>query len=127
MEPRLRLWVTFGERTKFGDGRARLLERIDRLGSINKAVAEAGMSYRTAWGYIQELERAAGFTFLERRPGGGGSGGARLTREGRAFLDRYWAFRKGLESVMVSQFDAAFRRPASRRPSASRPRTPRAK
>jgi len=118
MQPKLKVWVTFGQQTKFGDGRARLLELIDELGSINKAVARIGMSYRTAWGYIRELESAAGFRFLERRPGGGTHGGARLTTEGRRFLQRYWHFRNGLERVTDRQFAVAFkgiRRPRVRR------------
>jgi molybdate transport system regulatory protein len=124
MEPRVKLWVAFGARTKFGDGRARLLELIDRHGSISKAVAATGMSYRAAWGYIQELEEAAGFAFLERRPGGGGRGGARLTPEGRAFLERYRTFRSGLDAVVRRQFDAVFGHPPARRPRRARGRPP---
>lgn len=111
MEPRLKIWVAFDQKTKFGDGRAQLLELIDELGSINKAVSRFGMSYRTAWGYIRELESAAGFRFLERRPGGGAQGGARLTKDGRRFLRRYWDFRKGLERVVTDHFARAFKAP----------------
>ena len=50
--PKLKLWVVFDERVKVGDGRAELLELIDELGSIKKAVARTGMSYRAAWGYL---------------------------------------------------------------------------
>jgi len=109
MEPKLKIWVAFDQKTKFGDGRARLLELIDQLGSINKAVSRFGMSYRTAWGYIRELESAAGFQFLERRPGGGAQGGARLTKDGQRFLRCYWDFRKGLDSVVIRQFARAFK------------------
>jgi molybdate transport system regulatory protein len=108
VQPKLRLWVAFDDRTKFGDGRAQLLELIDQLGSINQAVARIGMSYRSAWGYIRELEKAAGFQFLERRPGGGARGGARLTREGRQFLERYRKFRRGLDRVVGREFARAF-------------------
>jgi molybdate transport system regulatory protein len=115
MEPKLKVWVVFGDQTKFGDGRARLLELIDHLGSINKAVARFGMSYRTAWGYIRELETAAGFRLLRRTRGGGVQGGTRLTAEGREFLQRYWAFRRGLEGVASRRFARAFkRRPVAR-------------
>ncbi len=114
MEPKLKVWVVFGNQTKFGDGRAQLLELIDQLGSINKAVARFGMSYRTAWGYIRELENAAGFPLLRRTPGGGTHGGTRLTTEGRQFLQQYWAFRRGLEGVASRQFAQAFKRRRAR-------------
>jgi molybdate transport system regulatory protein len=110
MQPRLKVWVVFGERVKFGDGRAELLARIDTLGSLKKAVIEAGMSYRNAWGYLRELERAAGFRILERTPGGGAGGGTRLTPEGRAFLDRYREFRRGLDDVVARRFRRALLR-----------------
>ena len=51
----------FGDELKFGDGRARLLELIDSRGSLKKAAREMEMSYRNAWGFLRDLERAAGF------------------------------------------------------------------
>lgn len=98
----------FGGRTKLGDGRARLFALIDELGSIQQAVTRMGMSYRAAWGYIRELEAAAGFAFLVRRPGGGATGGARLTTEGRAFLACYRRFRRSLEEQAARRFTRAF-------------------
>jgi molybdate transport system regulatory protein len=104
----MKVWVHFGPRTKLGEGRVRLLELIDQHGSINKAVAELEMSYRNAWGYIRELEHAAGFRFVDRRPGGGSAGGAELTPEARRFLRRYRAFRTSLDDVVTRSFTAAF-------------------
>src|SRR5262249_3527855 len=69
LAPRVKVWVIVGGSVKFGRGRADLLEAVAETGSLQKAVARFGMSYRSAWGYFQELERAAGFKFFERRPG----------------------------------------------------------
>lgn len=110
MRPKFRVWVVFGDRAKLGDGRARLLELIDELGSIKKAVARFGMSYRSAWGYLKELERAAGFKLLTRTPGGGPLGGTRLTKAGRRFLDRYWRFSRGAEAAITRQFAKSFKK-----------------
>jgi molybdate transport system regulatory protein len=111
LRPRVKIWVVLPNGTKLGDGRARLFELIDEVGSIRKAVAQMGMSYRAAWGYIRELESAAGFKFLTRKPGGGGTGGARLTKEARAFLTRYRRFRNSLDLLAQRRFARAFRRP----------------
>ncbi len=108
MRPKLKVWVVFGDRVKFGDGRARLLELIDELGSIKQAVARVGMSYRSAWGYLRELEEAAGFKLLERRPGAGPRSGARLTDEGKAFVRRYRRFRAGLDRAAARDFTRSF-------------------
>lgn len=98
----------FGEQLKFGDGRARLLELIEERGSLRKAAAEFEMSYRNAWGYLRELERAAGFKFVERVPGGGPRSGMRLTKAGKRFLARYRRFRSGLDGAVKRHFERAF-------------------
>ena len=109
MRPKLKVWIVFDAGVKFGDGRADLLELIDRLGSLQKAVAEVGMSYRSAWGYLRELERAAGFKFVERAPGAGPRSGMRLTPAGRQFVERYRRFRAGLDTAMRREFERTFR------------------
>lgn len=110
MRFKLKVWVVFGGRVKFGDGRADLLQLIDELGSIQQAVARIGMSYRNAWGYLRELERAAGFKFLERRPGGGPGGGTKLTVKGKEFLARYRRFRRGVDAATGRRFARTFSR-----------------
>ena len=107
--PRLKLWVVFGGRVKFGEGRAELLEAVERLGSFKRAVEGMGMSYRAAWGYFRDLERAAGVKFLERHPGRGPEGGTRLTLEGRRFVKNYRRFRKGLDGLVERHFRRSFR------------------
>src|SRR6266436_1902174 len=107
--PRLKLWVVFGDSVKFGEGRAELLEAVERLGSFKKAVERMGMSYRAAWGYFRDLERVAGVKFLERHPGRGPGGGTRLTPEGRRFVTRYRHFRTGLDTLVERHFKKSFR------------------
>jgi len=105
---KLKVWVVLGGRVKFGDGRAQLLERVAALGSFKKAVEEFGMSYRAAWGYFRELERAAGTALLERHPGGGPAGGTRLTAEGHRFVQQYRRFRRDLDAEVARRFRRAF-------------------
>jgi molybdate transport system regulatory protein len=107
-ELKLRVWIVIGGRVKLGDGRAALLERIDALGSIKKAVTEAGMSYRNVWGYLRELERAAGTKLLARRAGGGPDSGTHLTPEGKRLLARYRRVRQALTAAGDRQFSQEF-------------------
>jgi molybdate transport system regulatory protein len=109
MKPKVKVWVTFSDELKLGDGRARLLELIGKRGSLQRAAKEFEMSYRNAWGYLRELERAAGFKFVKRVPGGGPQSGMRLTKEAKRFLARYWKFREGLDGAVQRNFDRAFR------------------
>ena len=111
LAPKLKVWVVLADQVQFGYGRAQLLRAIDDLGSIRKAAAQFGMSYRRVWGYLQELEAAAGFPFLARRVGGWGHGGAALTPEGRAFLTQYEAFREQVEALAQQHFAVCFPAP----------------
>jgi molybdate transport system regulatory protein len=108
VKAKFKVWVVFDDTVKFGQGRAALLRLIDELGSIKQAVERFEMSYRNAWGYLRELERAAGFRLLERQPGGSRTAGTRLTPQGREFLDRYDRFERNLESSMVRCFERTF-------------------
>jgi molybdate transport system regulatory protein len=107
-ELKLRVWIVIGGRVKFGDGRAALLQRIDELGSIKKAVAEVGMSYRNVWGYLRELERAAGAKLLVRQAGGGAGSGTCLTPAGKALLARYRRVRRALTTAGERRFAQEF-------------------
>jgi molybdate transport system regulatory protein len=109
VKPKLRVWIVFDERLKLGEGRARLLELIDERGSLRQAAAEFGLSYRTAWGYLRELEKAAGFMLVERAPGGTLRSGMRLTAKGREFLACYRTFQRSLDSVVARHFERAFK------------------
>jgi molybdate transport system regulatory protein len=122
VKPRVKVWVVFGDHLKFGEGRARLLAAIDEAGSLKQAVEQFGMSYRNAWGYLRELEAAAGFKFLERAPGGRPGGGMRLTPRGRQFVAQFWEFRGAVETVSRRRFPRAFRAGtgAARDPGAAR-------
>jgi molybdate transport system regulatory protein len=104
-----KFWVTLGPRTLFGDGKAELLEAVDRLGSLRQASLSMGMSYRYAWGLLRELDEAAGFKFLEH------SGTAprtklHLTDDGRRFLQAYRTFRGPLDGMTERAFRRVFRR-----------------
>jgi len=109
MKPKSKVWIVFEDEVKFGDGRADLLDLIDELGSIKQAVARFGMSYRNAWGYLRDLEKAAGFPLLQRGPGGSPGSGTRLTRQGRQFLDRYRRFRAAVDTDVIRRFGQTFR------------------
>lgn len=102
-----KVWLTIGPYTLFGDGKADLLEAVDRLGSLRSAAKSMGMSYRHAWGWLRELDKAAGFAFLEHT-GTGPRTNLRLTDNGRQFIAAYRRFRKALNKVIEARFHRVF-------------------
>jgi len=104
---RAKFQLSFGPRTLFGDGKARLLEEVDRLGSLRAAAASMDMSYRHAWGLLRELEQAAGIALLEHAAPGPRSR-LRLTPEGRRLLAAWHAFRDPLDELVSRHFRRHF-------------------
>ena len=66
-----------------------LLEAIDATGSINKAAATAGYSYKGAWLLLETASNLAHAQLTERITGGSGGGGTRLTPAAHALLEAW--------------------------------------
>lgn len=90
--PVLRIRIVFGDAEMIGPGKAELLERIDRTGSIAAAGREMSMSYKRAWQLIGTLNAMFREPLVDSTRGGPGGGGAVLTEAGRAVLRLYRAF-----------------------------------
>ena len=82
MAARLTLRIDLGPDQAIGPGKIRLLEAIERAGSISKAGRALGMSYRRAWLLVEELNKMFAEPLVTARPGGPKGGGAALTSAG---------------------------------------------
>lgn len=92
--PALRIRIVFGESDWIGPGKAELLERIARTGSIAAAGREMGMSYKRAWMLIETLNAMFAEPLVRSTRGGPGGGGAVLTETGQTVLDAYRAVQR---------------------------------
>jgi len=86
---RLTLRVDFGGDRSIGPGKIRLLESIERTGSISQAGRELGMSYRRAWLLIDDMNQCFKQAVVSARPGGSQGGGATLTGFGTELVRDY--------------------------------------
>ena len=100
--PRLR--VLFSELTALGPGRAELMERIARTGSISAAAREMGMSYRRAWLLVEATNSAFIEPLVSTNTGGSGGGGAQLTDFGMSILARYRAMELKAAQALAADF-----------------------
>ena len=107
MELKAKFWIENKGEVVLGGGKAALLLTVDRLGSIQRAADEFGMSYRHAWGAIKKLEHRAGFKLLETKLGGK-DGGARLTPKGKAFIVKVDSLLTDLQAIVKKQFKREF-------------------
>ncbi len=66
--------------------RLALLDAIGRLGSINAAAKEVGITYKGAWEAVEAMNNLAGARLVAARHGGSGGGGAELTDAGHEIV-----------------------------------------
>ena len=103
MEIKAKFWIENKGEVVLGVGKAALLLAVDRLGSIQGAAEEFGMSYRHAWGAIKRIERRAGLKILDIRLGGR-DGGTQLTTKGKVFVQTTDALFKDLQTLVGKRF-----------------------
>jgi molybdate transport system regulatory protein len=91
---RSKIWVEDANgKVVFGLGRYRILEAVQRLGSLQAAAQELKMSYRAIWGRISATERRLGKPLLVREPRG-----SRLTPLGETLLKQFQRLLKIVET-----------------------------
>ena len=94
-DPRFRIRILFGPDRMMGPGKADLLERIARTGSIAGAGREMGMSYKRAWQLVEVMNTMFAEPLVHSSRGGAKGGGASVTETGEKVLAAY----RGLEEV----------------------------
>ncbi len=86
---RLSLRIEFKDWGAIGPGKIKLLEQIERHGSISAAGRAMGMSYRRAWLLVESLNRRFKKKLVTTERGGGHGGGAALTAFGQEVVRHY--------------------------------------
>lgn len=82
-----------------------LLQAIDATGSINKAAATAGYSYKGAWLVLETASNLAHAPLTERATGGVGGGGTRLTPAAHALIAA-WQHLQAAHTTFLREQDA---------------------
>jgi molybdate transport system regulatory protein len=122
-DTRLTLRVDFGASRSIGPGKIRLLEAVDRTGSISQAGRALGMSYRRAWLLIDDMNRNFRQAVVSARPGGAQGGGAVVTEFGTELVRNYRAIETAAADaarLQLRSLEAALRK--SPRVNTSEPR-----
>ena len=104
-ETKLTLRVDFGPSGSIGPGKIRLLEAIQRTGSISQAGRALGMSYRRAWLLIDDMNQCFREPVVTTQSGGAQGGGAALTPFGQDLIETY----RAIEAQAISATKARLR------------------
>lgn len=102
MEAELSLHIRLQQKLFADPRRIELLKRVQQTGSISQGAKLAGISYKSAWDAINEMNQMADETLVARATGGKGGGGATLTRYGERLLQLFHL----MEQIQQKAFDA---------------------
>lgn len=101
MQADLSLILKLQQRLFADPRRIELLKQIAATGSISQGAKAAGISYKSAWDAINEMNTLADRTLVERATGGKGGGGAQVTAYGERLIQLYAL----LEQIQQKAFD----------------------
>lgn len=82
------------------DSRIRLLEAIDRCGSLNRAAREVPLSYKAAWDALEAMNNLSPEPLVHRSTGGAGGGGTKLTDYARRLIGLYRAMESSQQEIL---------------------------
>ncbi len=89
MQAEILLTLKLQDRLFADPRRIALLKQIDHTGSISQGAKLAGISYKSAWDAINDMNQLTDQTLVERATGGKGGGGAHLTPYGYRLIQLY--------------------------------------
>ncbi len=84
-----------------GDVRIRLLEAIERHGSLSGAAKSVPLSYKAAWDAVEAMNAAAGNPVVDRVAGGRHGGGTTLTPYGARLIAMYRAIEREYQEALA--------------------------
>ena len=101
-----------------GPGKAELIARIGRTGSISAAARTMGMSYRRAWQLVEALNKTYRERVITTAIGGTRGGGARVTAFGERLVTQFRAMEEKASKAIAAdlrRFTGHLRKPKKHR------------
>lgn len=109
MQPRTRVFLYTDDGIRFfGEGPYRLLQGIESCGSLRSSAASMDMAYSKAFTILKRAEDCLGFPLTEKKIGGVGGGGSRLTPQAKEFMKKYEQYRAACYDASRKYFDEFF-------------------
>jgi molybdate transport system regulatory protein len=99
---RLSIRIVLADGSKLGPAKIALLEAIHAQGSISGAARAIGLSHRSSWLWVQEINRILCEPAVATEIGGRNYGGAVLTPIGTQIVDLYRAIEASAFTAAIS-------------------------
>jgi molybdate transport repressor ModE-like protein len=106
IQPEYKVWFsTLDGKGILGDGKWKILKKIQESGSLVQACEELGITYRRTWNDLKKIESQLGFKLLETSRGGAEGGSTHLSSEGLKLIAAFDHFHKRVDKIMKQEFD----------------------
>jgi molybdate transport system regulatory protein len=105
IRPQLNVTVENSGQVVFGDQEVRLLEAIAARGTLSDVASTLGLSYRSIWGKIREVEARLGTKLVQSTVGGSRGGSTQLTPAAERLVDLYGRFRATIGAYAEQEFE----------------------
>ncbi|MCX8649114.1 LysR family transcriptional regulator [Gilliamella sp. B2776] len=89
LSPDILLTLNLNQQLFIDPRRIALLKAIDQTGSLSQAAKQIGLSYKTAWDAISEINKLTAKPFLITATGGKNGGGTKLSAYAVRFIQLY--------------------------------------
>ena len=107
---KFRLWINTKDGINaLGDGKWRLLNTIEKTGSLASACRDLDISYRKAWGDLAKMQKALNVRLIEKHRGGEKGGDTRLTPYGKRLMKAYQRLHNDIEKAVKKSCAKYFR------------------
>lgn len=100
MQLSVKIFLSHDGEYVFGPGRLELLKTVKELGSLRKAAQKLGMSYRWAWGRLNNAEKELGRPLLVRTDAPVGGRPMVLTPEALELIEWFAKVEKDLKKAL---------------------------
>ncbi|NVO19224.1 MAG: LysR family transcriptional regulator [Bacteroidetes bacterium] len=105
INPEYKVWFsTIEGEGILGDGKWKILKKIEECGSLVQACEELGITYRRTWNSLKKIEKQLGFNLLETSRGGAEGGSTHLTEDGIRLIKAFDHFHKRVDKIMKQEF-----------------------
>ncbi len=108
MNVKSNIWLEVDGKVVLSLWRVQLLKAVQETGSISRAADVMDITYRRAWDKIHQSEERLGVKLVETQIGGAGGGGAKITPEGEALIEKYIALITGVDTLLQQRFTELF-------------------
>jgi len=95
-------------RYAFGLGIAEILQAVAQAGSIKRAAAQLGKSYRHVWGRVKAAEKALGQPLVETQVGGAGDRRSTVTPLAQRYATAFLQLRGRMKELLQGEFARLF-------------------